>query len=262
MACHGRSLRPPTPCLAKTDPKNIARAEDENASETLLLGSLPRPYHALQYQLVPVASRKSHWWLPILFPTVFFGGYPCNTHRLHMFHNLHRLHHSHPRQFSADVFESALTGVVIFTSNLVKWNLYIKKTWLSCRESLVSLHYGVGVQPHEFHLNKDHDNMTGKLWRSEARSLRWFPLVAPSLYIESKRTCCFHFLHGHPSLGGSIQSFYSLQTLLHHNVCVVSHLDFEPLWSLHAGHSFNAQAIVCKGDYLTSHKQCIIKYVK
>ena len=74
MAGHGRSPRPPTPYLAKTDPKNIARAEDENASETLLLGSLPRPYHALQHELVPVASRESHWWLPILFPVVFFGG--------------------------------------------------------------------------------------------------------------------------------------------------------------------------------------------
>ena len=30
MAGHGRSLRPPTPCLAKTDPKNIATAEDES----------------------------------------------------------------------------------------------------------------------------------------------------------------------------------------------------------------------------------------
>ena len=58
-------------------------------------------------------------------------------------------------------FESALPGVVISTSNLVKWNLL--KEWLSCRESLVSLHNGVGVQPLEFHLNKHHDNMPGKL---------------------------------------------------------------------------------------------------
>ena len=44
----------------------------------------------------------------------------------------------------------------------------------------------------------------------------------------------------------------------------VSHLDFEPLWPLHAVQSsniqesitfFNAQAIVCKVAYLTSHKQ-------
>ena len=84
----------------------------------------------------------------------------------------------------------------------------------------------------------------------------------PLCTLNQKRTCCFHFLHGYQFLGVSILSFYSFQTLLHHNVCVVSHLDFEPLWSLHAGHSFKAQAIVCKGDYLTSHKQCIIKYVK
>ena len=60
MAGRGRSLRPPTPCLAKTDLKNIARAADESARETLLSGSLPRPDHALQHELVPVASRESH----------------------------------------------------------------------------------------------------------------------------------------------------------------------------------------------------------
>ena len=62
------------------------------------------------------------------------------THRLHMLHNLERLHQSHGSA-TKDVekagrkeaistmlmfFESALTGVVIFTSNLVKWNLFVK----------------------------------------------------------------------------------------------------------------------------------------
>ena len=45
----------------------------------------------------------------------------------------------------------------------MKVELKATKTWLSDRESLVSLHYGVGVQPLEFHQNKDHDNMPRKL---------------------------------------------------------------------------------------------------
>ena len=42
-------------------------------------------------------------------------------------------------------------------------SIFYKKHGSLVGESLVSLHYGVGVQPHEFHLNKDHDNMPGKL---------------------------------------------------------------------------------------------------
>ena len=73
-AGHGRSLPPPTPYLAKTDPESIATAADETGREMLSLGSLPRPYHALLHEVVPVASRESHGFLPILFPMVFFGG--------------------------------------------------------------------------------------------------------------------------------------------------------------------------------------------
>ena len=50
----GRSLRPPTPCLANFDPENIARAADEIVLETLWLASLLRLYQQLQPGVVPV----------------------------------------------------------------------------------------------------------------------------------------------------------------------------------------------------------------
>ena len=56
--------------LAKIDPESIATAANETGREMLSLGSLPRPYHALQHEVVPVASRESHGFLPILFPMV------------------------------------------------------------------------------------------------------------------------------------------------------------------------------------------------
>ena len=58
--------------LGKIDPESIATAANETGREMLSLGSLPRPYHALQHELVPVASRESHRFLPIPFPMVSF----------------------------------------------------------------------------------------------------------------------------------------------------------------------------------------------
>ena len=130
MAGRGRSLRPPTPCLAKTDPKNIARAADESARETLLSGSLPRPDHALQHELVPVASRESHWWLPILFAVVFLLGLLFDTRASHASQSAQAAPESSGQlpkmwkegseergdlgNFLLMFFESALTGVVMY----------------------------------------------------------------------------------------------------------------------------------------------------
>ena len=106
-------------------------------------------------------------------------------------------------------FESALTGVVIFTSNRVKWNLK-QKTWLSCRESLVSL--WVGVQPLlEFHPNKDLDNFIQTLTSS------------------SSFFGCFR------------SKFLQLSNCFASQCVLVSPLGFEPLWPLHAVQSSNIQ---------------------
>ena len=168
-AGHGRSLRPPTPYLAKTDPKNIARAADESALETLLSGSLPRPYHALQHELVPVASRESHWFLPIRFAMVFLLGLPLpHTQASQSAQAAQAAPESSgqlPKMFLLMFFESALTGV----ATLRGW---CPATWISSKQ---------------------------KPWQHASevmKNLRWkFEVV-------------------------SILSFYSVQIVLHDNVCL------------------------------------------
>ena len=83
----------------------------------------------------------------------------------------------------------------------------------------------------------------------------WFPMVSPSLYIESRRTLFFSL----PSSSSFFEWFHSkllqLSNCFASQCVLVSPLGFEPLWPLHAVQSSNIQENV----RLSTHWQSFAK---